>query len=392
MHETPLLDKAPPPRVAHGLSTILLTLFGMAVVFSALVPLPESVEAPFVVVTEGGGDPVVAPEGGQVEQLAVAVGDEVIEGALLLSLRSAGSSDRAAALLAAQRDLEASTDRSGWLEERLQRRIQAAEVVLEGQEAAVAAAGSVVRSAATRVEELEARLATDADLHEGSALSERQVQTARLELESGRMELADLRGQLSSARAARDAAADELVALRAEADEKRQVLGEQTAQSDARLSLLSATGTTAEGVVELRAPCAGEVVKLELSGAGAWVGAGQTAAHVACLGQPLLAEVAVPTSSVGRIAADQPVRLRYDAFPYLRYGLHRSSVGWIAPAGIEGEFLAQVAVPDEPFEIAGGQWPVRPGMTGSAEIVLARRPAITWAFEPLAALWDRWFL
>ncbi|MCB9778805.1 MAG: HlyD family efflux transporter periplasmic adaptor subunit [Alphaproteobacteria bacterium] len=391
MSETPLLDRAPPPAVAHGLSTVLLAGFAGAVLLSVVVPLPESVEAPFIVVTEGGGDPVVAPESGSVDLLAVAEGDRVEEGALLLTLRSPQAAERSAALLAARQASEGGALRAGHMEERLAARIQAAEAELAGHDGALASLSAMVAEADARAERAAARLAADQALFETGALSERDLDAARADRQAAAIARDELAAERTRTRAARAAAQETLVALRAEAAEERQALEEATEVGDTRLFLLEAAGASDDGLQALVAPCSGEVISLSVAAEGAWVTGGAAVAHVACAGQPLVAEISIPVARVGRVRADQPVRLRYDAFPHLRYGLHKSTVGWVAPAGLDGQFLARSAVPSDPFEIAGGSWPVRPGMTGSAEIVLARRPAITWAFEPLAALWDRWF-
>jgi multidrug efflux pump subunit AcrA (membrane-fusion protein) len=107
---------------------------------------------------------------------------------------------------------------------------------------------------------------------------------------------------------------------------------------------------------------------------------------MACAGEQLQAELAIPESGVGRIQAGQGVKLLYDAFPYQRYGIKYGTLRWISPASLSPAFRALVDIQDK--EIAAGGQPRQliPGMSGKAEIVIGRRSLISYIFEPINQL------
>ena len=56
--EPPFLEQEPPPLAARALSIILIVLFGVVIAALVLVTVPETVSAPFRLVTVRGADPV----------------------------------------------------------------------------------------------------------------------------------------------------------------------------------------------------------------------------------------------------------------------------------------------------------------------------------------------
>ena len=86
----------------------------------------------------------------------------------------------------------------------------------------------------------------------------------------------------------------------------------------------------------------------------------------------------------------QAVSIRYDAFPYQRYGVRFATVRWLGPAGStardSGEFRALVDLADDSIRVHGQLQALLPGMGGRADIVVGRRSLISYAFEPIRAL------
>jgi membrane fusion protein len=87
------------------------------------------------------------------------------------------------------------------------------------------------------------------------------------------------------------------------------------------------------------------------------------------------------------VAPGQEVILRYDAFPYQRYGVGRGVITEIAAT-------ASPERPDAPpayrvkVRLQGGEpFALRPDMTLSASITLERRSLLDWLFAPLRERW-----
>ena len=115
----------------------------------------------------------------------------------------------------------------------------------------------------------------------------------------------------------------------------------------------------------------------------------------------LHAELLVPTRAIGFVHVGQPVTLRYEAFPYERFGQYRGrieSVGkdiWtqgqtIGPLSAR-EPVYRIVVAIDRQEITSGQesLPLRAGMVASADLLMERRTLLEWLFQPIIQLRER---
>ena len=110
-------------------------------------------------------------------------------------------------------------------------------------------------------------------------------------------------------------------------------------------------------------------------------------------GSRLQAQLLVPSSAIAFIAPGDRVLLRYQAFPYQKFGHHEGRVLRIArsalPAGVAGEdsqYRVLVAIDRQAMQAYGREEPLRPGMRVEADILAERRKLYEWLFEPLFAL------
>src|SRR5260370_36099812 len=100
----------------------------------------------------------------------------------------------------------------------------------------------------------------------------------------------------------------------------------------------------------------------------------------------------IPQEGLGRIRPGQPVKLLYDAFPYQRYGVRRATVRWGSPASggdTSGSFRALADLAEEGVLIEGERRRFEPGMAGRPGVIVGRRTAGSYAFEPLPPLKER---
>ena len=114
------------------------------------------------------------------------------------------------------------------------------------------------------------------------------------------------------------------------------------------------------------------------------------------------AELFVPTRAVGFIQPGQQVYLRYQAFPYQRYGLYEGRVKHVAsailapqeipapvPVGNEPVYRVTITLNQQDVTAYGKQFPLQAGMLLDADIVLDQRPIWQWLLEPLISLKGR---
>jgi HlyD family secretion protein len=87
-----------------------------------------------------------------------------------------------------------------------------------------------------------------------------------------------------------------------------------------------------------------------------------------------------------------PVKLKFNAFPYQRYGLISGTLAYISPAtkpslqDKQPVYEGRVTLDKDYYEIAGTRYPLRYGMTASAEIVVRERRLIDLGLDPFRQL------
>lgn len=150
----------------------------------------------------------------------------------------------------------------------------------------------------------------------------------------------------------------------------------------------------------IRAPIAGVVTNVALA-RGQTVSADAPIATVVPKGGGLHAELLVPTRAIGFVQPGQPVELRYEAFPFQRFGQYHGSVAAISrTVWSPGEKIGPMAVKEPAYRIdvhldkqavdANGQsFALKPGMLVNADILLEKRSVLEWLFEPVLGLKER---
>ena len=118
-------------------------------------------------------------------------------------------------------------------------------------------------------------------------------------------------------------------------------------------------------------------------------------------GAELIAELLLPTRSAGFVELEKEARLRFDAFPYQRFGFIESSIMRIDKSLlVQGEadiplqlsepvYRVQTKLYQQDIEAYGEYFPLKPGMLLEADIILERRSLLDWLLEPIYSLRGR---
>lgn len=134
--------------------------------------------------------------------------------------------------------------------------------------------------------------------------------------------------------------------------------------------------------------------------AGQVVTAGIPLASIVPQGSRMLARLYAPSNAVGFIAPGDPVRLRYEAFPYQRFGLAHGRVKSIsqaplqpqdsiinttpAPAGAHYEIIVELE--QQTILVNGRQRRLPAGMLLEADVLSETRRLYQWMFVPFQEL------
>jgi HlyD family secretion protein len=93
---------------------------------------------------------------------------------------------------------------------------------------------------------------------------------------------------------------------------------------------------------------------------------------------PLYMDIKVANKDIGFIEENMEIKYKFDAFPFMDYGILRGKVTAIPPAAVEDEMLGWVYyvqgdLDKDYFFISNKEYPVRVGMTATAELIIERK-------------------
>ncbi|RQZ64951.1 HlyD family efflux transporter periplasmic adaptor subunit [Burkholderia cepacia] len=157
--------------------------------------------------------------------------------------------------------------------------------------------------------------------------------------------------------------------------------------------------------IVVTAPEAG-IVTAAIADVGQSVDTSRPLASVVPGGARWQAHLFVPSTAIGFVRVGEPVLVRYQAFPYQKFGQYGATVVSIArtalsaaelandggPAATPGEgrdatfYRVIVALDVQHVTAYGAQQPLQAGMTLQADILQERRRLYEWVLEPLYSL------
>jgi membrane fusion protein len=150
----------------------------------------------------------------------------------------------------------------------------------------------------------------------------------------------------------------------------------------------------------IRAPMTGVVTNIAVS-TGQSVALDAPFVTILPAGANLQAEMLVPTRAIGFVTKGKELTLRYDAFPYERFGQYRAVITDVSQTvWAPGEKVGPLAVKEPAYRIVARldsqsvramdqEVPLRPGMLFNADILLEKRSILEWVFEPVLQLKGR---
>ena len=165
-----------------------------------------------------------------------------------------------------------------------------------------------------------------------------------------------------------------------------------------RLSELSASGTFA-----VKAPIGGRVTTI-LGRVGAHVDRDVLLVMILPRQFHLKAELYVPTRIISFVNPGQSVKVRYDAFPYQKFGYYCGHVESVSQSVLkddelhtnvkldEAVYRVIVVLDEQTVSASGKQLSLQPGMFLEAYLAGERRSLLEWIFEPLLGVKNRYAL
>ncbi|XGB43013.1 MAG: HlyD family efflux transporter periplasmic adaptor subunit [Nodosilinea sp. LVE1205-7] len=195
--------------------------------------------------------------------------------------------------------------------------------------------------------------------------------------------VSELNGAKASAKNDQIQTREKLQQLKIEANQIRASI--QEAQS------LLERGRTELEQTNLRSPVDGLVSNLTIPKAGEVAQVGQTIAQVMPYDAPVVLLAWLPSEQSGLVRSGMPVNVKLDSFPYQDYGVIAGKLITIAPdaqfkEGMGNVYRVEVALEQSSIIHEGKSINLRPGETGSAEVVVRQRRIISLILEPILKL------
>lgn len=342
--------------------------------------------------TDVGAARVLAPKAARIDELLVKEGEEVKAGAPLAKITFAG---------------EASAPK-GEIQEQLQRveaEIATAKQLARQEEdqvrTRIAGLSAELDQSAGEVEFQKSRVGSGEEEYNKATELQKKGFYSDADVLRKKNDMLEQQGRLQTLKRQRTALERELANARSELTAVQIRLSEKISRLQRTQSELRSTqqvDETRSGTTIL-APTAGVVTNIAVA-RGDSVAPDAPIATVLPKGS-LRAQLLVPTRAAGFIREGNAVVLRYDAFPFQRFGQYRGQVADVSrtvwsPGERVGPMLAREPVyrVDVNLErqtvMAGGtEMSLRPGMTVSADILLEKRTIFEWVFEPVLELRGR---
>jgi membrane fusion protein len=266
------------------------------------------------------------------------------------------------------------------------------------------------RSLASELSQLEREIRLQSDR---VALSQRNVDrfkelartqfVSQIQAQQREEEFLDQQARLQALRRNRIGIDKELAAVRAELAQLPTKLQSQIATIDRSVSAAEQELLENESrrQISITAQQAGTATAV-LVESGQMVSAGQPLLSIVPANSKLEAHLYAPSRSAGFIQPGHKVLLRYQAFPYQKFGHQEGVVKNVSKTALAPQELSHLAqgslTNNEPvFKIVvelasktvaayGEQKPLQPGMQLEADILLDRRKLVEWVLEPLYSL------
>ena len=397
------------PRFAGGVFVSCAALLATAVLgFVVLGSYTSKARVNGLLVPRSGIVKVFAPMTGVVTQVRVHEGDAVAKGAPMLAVSAELSSETQGATragvvgrLTRRRDslateTQAQNTLSGRQRADMRRRLDA----LRGEQAHI---GSELDLQRQRLKLSQAGLRRDEQMRVRDLISlPRLVQSQQDNL--------DQAGKLHALERARGALLQEQAVLEGQLGEMPLKLDSQLNEIGRNVAALEQELIEAESRREIiiAAPQDGTVsgIQAELGG---HANLNAPLLDIVPAGSGLEAQLFSTSKAIGFLLPGQKVRLRYQAFPYQKFGSYEGTVASISHSAVNPSELTQqlagltslfaaneplyritVALSSQTALAYGEAVALHPGMQVEADILIENRRLIEWMFDPLFTLTGKW--
>lgn len=388
--------------VSHRVLTAMFVSIALCIIgFFILFTTTRKAQATGVLLPTAGVIRVTPSQGGVITEKRVKEGQAVKAGQLMFVLsseRSGASSQSAEKKISALIERQLVSLRSELKQSELQggQRIAAAQQRVRDITAESERALGQIGLQKIRVSLAEQAFKRYSELEATKYISSAQLQDKQGELLDQRQRLADLERVHAVNRRELAGAQGDLNDLQLQAQREVSVLDRSASSLEQNL-----TENEARREILVNAPVDGVVAALAAE-VGQTIAPSATLASLLPLGAQLEAEIYVPSRSIGFVKPGMQVLLRYQAYPYQKFGQYRARVREVADtpmlpqelgppqnASPEPLYRIRLVLGSQTIQAYGKNLPLKSGMVVDASIHLDHRRLYEWILEPLFSITGR---
>ena len=141
----------------------------------------------------------------------------------------------------------------------------------------------------------------------------------------------------------------------------------------------------------IRAELAGIVSELHFRNVGDYVRQSDLLCTILPTDRPLYMDLTVANKDIGFIETDMKIKYKFDAYSYMDHGVLYGKVSAISPSAVQNQtnemvYHAKGTLEDLHFKIKGQMYPIKAGMTATAEIVTEKKSIFDIVFKKFKKL------
>lgn len=380
-----------------ALVVFLCVIVGSLLLFFVCFGFARKATVTGIVVPDKGVNRILSPQTGTVSKLNVFEGQEVKIGDPLLIISSERSAESGAvqaavkeSLIARIEKLHRELEQVGGQSQNKQRELADKLVSINATLKQLEHEISLQRDKVTLARDVSARVAELAKTGNMSKITAAEKEADVLEQQ----------GRLSSLEVQRQSMLRDLASI-------------QSSQTDSSIQKNRDISTIQREIEDLKQQLAENeakrqiIVRAELDGRvaavlvepGQSLVANQRIASILPNGGKLEAELYMPSKNIGMVTPSTRVVLRYDSFPYQKFGQFTGTVRDVSETSIsasdlahptgqssESYFRVRVALDKQEVNLRDKHYQLKPGMQLTANVLLEERTLAEWMFEPLLGM------
>jgi hemolysin D len=261
-------------------------------------------------------------------------------------------------------------------------------LIISQREDSLQAAETTLRKLENEASILKNQVDSYEKLYESGALSKMDLLNKQKELYSAEQDIETQKKLVQKEKDGINEAKENLNSLKKERD--KSILND-IMEKEKAIASIEGELTKAQKNLELQqltSPVNGTIHGLSSYTIGGVVTPAQPIVTIVPEGTPLIVEATVLNKDIGFVKVGQEAEVKFDTFPFQKYGTIKGKVVYISPDAVEDEKLGpvykmKVKLEKASMQVDGKEVSITPGMTVSVEVKTGKRRIIEFFLSPI---------